>query len=116
MIWAASKMILGLGMVMVILFLFLRVLKKSQGTGDVSVESGIRLITTRAIAPQKYVSLIEIAGDLFAVGISQTQITLLTKVENKAFLEKLALRHSDSEPPSILQRLRSGSFRIGHEK
>ena len=110
MIWAASKMILGLGVVMVFLFLFIRLLKRTNDLrGDLSAE-GVRLITTKAIAPRKYVSLVDIAGEIFALGISEAQITLLTKIENKTFLEKLALRRSnDSEPLSLLQRMKPGA-------
>jgi flagellar biogenesis protein FliO len=80
---------LGLGIVFVVLYFLMRVLKRTPFVrGDASSDAGIRLLTTRPIAPQKYISLVEIGGEVFALGISETQITLLTKIENREFLEK----------------------------
>ena len=125
MIWAVSKMILGLGVVFILLFFLMRVLKRTPlVTGDSSFDPGIRLLTTKPITPQKYISLVEIAGEVFALGISETQITLLTKIENREFLEKVAARRSiHPEPLSLLQQIskgsrwvKGGSLRISHEK
>src|SRR5512137_2525533 len=105
MIWAVSKMILGLGIVFILLFFLTRVLKRTPFVrGEASSDSGIRLLTTKPIAPQKYTSLVEIAGEVFALGISESQVTLITKIENREFLEKVAARRSvQSEPQSLLQ-------------
>jgi flagellar protein FliO/FliZ len=111
MMWAVSKMILGLGIVFILLFFLTRVLKRTSFVrGESSSDSGIRLITTKPITPQKYISLVEIAGEVFALGISETQITLLTKIENRAFLEKVAARPSSPpESVSVLQQISKGS-------
>ena len=125
MIWAVSKMILGLGIVFILLFFLTRVLKRTPfARGESSSDSGIRLLTTKPITPQKYISLVEIAGEVFALGISETQITLLTKIENREFLEKVAARRSvPAEPSSLFQQISKGSrwmkggfLRISHEK
>ncbi len=125
MIWAVSKMILGLGIVFVLLFFLMRVLRRTNLVrGDPSSDSGIRLLTTKPIAPQKYISLVEIGGEVLALGISESQITLLTKIENKEFLEKVAARRSiHPEPLSLLQQIskgsrwmKGGSLRISHGK
>jgi flagellar protein FliO/FliZ len=125
MMWAVSKMILGLGIVFILLFFLMRVLKRTPFVrGDSFSDSGIRLLTTKPITPQKYISLVEIAGEVFALGISETQITLLTKIENREFLEKVAARRSvQPEPVSLLQQIsrgsrwmKGGSLRISHEK
>ena len=125
MIWAASKVILGLGIVLVLLFLFVKVMRRSPlAHGDISSDSGIRLLTTKPIAPRKYISLVEVGGEILALGISESQITLLTKIENKAFLENVAARRSSQpEPLSLLQQIskgsrwiKGGSLRISHGK
>jgi flagellar biogenesis protein FliO len=125
MIWAASKMILGLGIVFVLLFFLMRVLKRTHLVrGELSLESGIRLLATKPIAPHKYISLVEIGGEILALGISESQITLLTKIENKEFLEKMAAQRSiPTEPLSLLQQIskgsrwmKGGSLRISHGK
>jgi flagellar protein FliO/FliZ len=125
MIWAVSKMILGLGIVFILLYFLMKVLKRTHVVGgDSSSDTGIRLLTTKPIAPQKYISLVEIGGEVFALGISETQITLLTKIENKEFLERVATRRSiHPEPLSLLQQIskgsrwmKGGSLRISHGK
>jgi flagellar biogenesis protein FliO len=125
MIWAASKVILGLGIVLVLLFLFVKVMRRSPlAHGDISSDSGIRLLTTKPIAPRKYISLVEIGGEILALGISESQITLLTKIENKEFLEKAAARRlGHPQPLSLFEHIskgsrwiKGGSLRISHGK
>jgi flagellar protein FliO/FliZ len=125
MIWGASKMILGLGVCLVLLYLFVRVMKKTSiGRGDLPADSGIRLLATKPIAPQKYVSLVEIGGEVLALGISETQITLLTKIENREFVDKMSARgpipfesFSFFNPFSKhSRRLKGGFLKISHGK
>ena len=125
MIWETSRMLLGLGIVLVLLFFFMKVLKKTHFVrGDLSADLGIRLLATKSIAPQKYISLVEIGGEVLALGVSEAQITLLTKIENKEFVEKMVARRPVlSEPSSVLQQiskaprwLKRGALRISHGK
>lgn len=90
MAWAIGKMVLALGIVCMLLLFLTRILKRG-GVGKPSLpsHSGVRVLTTQWIAPQKYISLVEIGGELLALGISEAQITFLTKIENKEFLEKV---------------------------
>ena len=125
MLWVASNMILGLGIVFVLFFFFMRVLRRTNLVrGDVSSDLGIRLLTTKPIALHKYISLVEIGGEVLALGISETQITLLTKIDNKEFLEKMVAQRSiPTEPLSLLRQIskgsrwmKGGSLRISHGK
>lgn len=119
MIWAASKMIFGLGIVIVLLFFLTRALKRTNlGRGEGPSDSGIRLLATQSIAPQKYISLVEIGGDIFALGIAENQISLLTKIENREFAEKMrTYRSVASEPLSILQHIsKRGFIKSSHGK
>ena len=90
---AIVKMIMGLGIVFVLLFFLARLLKRTPfAQGDPAGNAGIRVLTTKPIASRKYISLVEIGGDVFALGVSETQINLLTKIENKEFIEKVTAR------------------------
>lgn len=101
LIWPLVKMVLSLGIVCVVLYIAVRLLKRSGVTGKVLSSGGeIRLLATQLIAPQKYISLVEIGGEVLALGISEVQITLLTKIENKEFIEKV-LRGPLSKPESL---------------
>jgi len=89
MIWAALKMALALGFVIAALALLSRFSRKWRtGQGLAGPDSGIRVLTSKMIGPQKSVSLVEVAGEVLALGVTAQQITFLTKIENKEWLSK----------------------------
>ncbi len=89
MIWAALKMALALGAVMGLLVFLVRIFKRWEGGHQITgSDTGIRVLTSKLIAPQKYVSLVEIGGEVLALGVSAQQITFLTKIENKEMVKK----------------------------
>jgi flagellar protein FliO/FliZ len=113
MIWAMIKMILALGIVCTVLFFLVRLLKRSGvAKRTFPLDSGIKLLATQLIAPQKYISIVEIGGEVLALGISEAQITFLTKIENKEFLEKIMDRRpARFEPFSLSQYFLSSPLR-----
>jgi len=89
MIWAALKMALALGGVLTLLIFLARFLKRWEGGNRMTgSDTGIRVLTSKLIAPQKYVSLVEIGGEVLALGISAQQITFLTKIENQELVKR----------------------------
>jgi len=102
MTWAILKMILVLGTILLVLFLLARLMKKNQMmTGGSSGDSGIRVLATQYLAPQKYLSLVEMGGEILALGVSEAQITLLTKIENREFIERMSDRTSPKQEASF---------------
>ncbi|RPJ07733.1 MAG: hypothetical protein EHM36_06425 [Deltaproteobacteria bacterium] len=125
MIWPALKMVVALGFVLAVFFLFSRLLKRSRGIErGLSMDSGIRLLTSRPIAPRKYVSLVEIGGEILALGVSDEQITFLTKIENREFIDRVkASPFSGPAPlswfyslPLKAKGLKTGPLRVFHGK
>lgn len=104
MIWAVAKMVLGLGAVLAILLLLIWLCKRmGAGKGSFSSEGQVRLLTSKAIAPRKFVCVVEIGGQVLVLGVSEAQITLLDKIENREFMAKTETQRSlKSEPLSIL--------------
>ena len=89
MIWAALKMALALGIIIAFLIFLVRMFKRWEGgRRGAGSDTGIRVLTSKLIAPQKYVSLVEIGGEVLALGVSAQQITFLTKIENKEMVKK----------------------------
>ena len=89
MIWAALKMALALGIIIAFLIFLVRMFKRLEGgRRGVGSDAGIRVLTSKLIAPQKYVSLVEIGGEVLALGVSAQQITFLTKIDNKEMVKK----------------------------
>jgi len=102
MSWAILKMILVLGTILLVLFLLARLMKKNRMmTGGSSSDSGIRVLATHCLAPQKYLSLVEMGGEVLALGISEAQITLLTKIENREFIERMLNRAAPKQEASF---------------
>ena len=114
MIWAILRMIFALGIVCMVLYVLIRLLKRS-GVARKALpfnNSGIKLLTSQMIAPQKYISLIDVGGEVLALGVSEAQITFLTKIENKAFLDKMGdFNPTKSEPLSLSQFFNSSFLR-----
>ena len=125
MLWAAVKMVFAMGVGLTLLYLLIRFTKRldSARRGS-SPDAGIKVLTSKPIAPQKYISLVDIGGEVFALGISEAQITLLTKIENKEFIERIkAHRSMTRDPSSFLHQLskipgglKGGYLRISHGK
>lgn len=91
MTWAIIKMILVLGTILLVLFFFSRLMKgRKMGSGNGAANAGIRVLASQCLAPQKYIALVEMGGEVLALGISESQISLLTKVENKEFIQKIS--------------------------
>lgn len=87
--WVVFKMLFALSLVLGLLFLLVRVLKRTPLVRkDLPADFDIRVLTTKPISPRKYISLVEIGGEVLALGISESQISYLTKIENPEWLEK----------------------------
>jgi flagellar biogenesis protein FliO len=87
--WVVFKMLFALSLVLGLLFLLVRLLKRTPLIRkDLPTDFDIRILTTKPISPRKYISLVEIGGEVLALGISEAQISYLTKIENAEWLEK----------------------------
>lgn len=107
MIWATVKMILALGGILVLLFCLVRLFKRwDWGSGSPGPDGGIRVLSSKLIAPQKHISLVEIGGEILALGVTSQQITFLTKIENQEILRKsLSPRHIGPPTPAWVKGL-----------
>lgn len=91
MVLATVKMVLALGGVCALLLILLRLSRRIAGARrSAAGDREIRLLTSRPIAPQKYISLVEIGGEILALGVSPQQITFLTRIENKELLREVS--------------------------
>jgi len=125
MIGATLKMILALAGVLVLLWGLVRLFKRwPMGNPNAGGDGGIRVLTSKVIAPQKYISLVEIGGEVLALGVTSQQITFLTKIENQEMVKKNLSSHEvRPEVPSwlrgvplVLRRRKEAILGRGHEK
>jgi len=109
----ALQMLTALGVVLgglILVFYFMkRFLKRDVGG---SKEQLIKVIASQYIGIKKNISLVEIPGSILVVGVSNDNISLLTKIEDKVVLDDLRQESSRITPSfsDHLQRL-TGRFK-----
>jgi flagellar biosynthetic protein FliO len=105
MVGPILKMVLALGLFLFFFFFLTRLLKRmNRMKGSAGGGGSIQVLTSQCIAPQKYVSLVEIGGEILVLGISAQQITFLTKIANQDLLKRtLAASGSCSDVPPWLK-------------
>jgi len=74
-----SILLLLLGAMFAILWLMKRFIYKFDTKANNSL--GIRVLTTQAILPKKYISLVKFKDKVFLLGISDNAINLIDKVD-----------------------------------
>ena len=108
MLSTAMQMLTALGIVLgglIVVFYFMkRFLKRDVGG---SKEPLIKVIASQYIGIKKNISLVEIPGSILVVGVSNDNISLLTKIEDKVVLDDLRQENSRIAPSfsDHLQRL-----------
>jgi len=118
-------MFFAMGAGLTLLYLLVRFTKRLDLARRGSArDAGIKVLTSRPIAPQKYISLVEIGGEILALGISAQQVTFLTKIENKERVKE-SLEPSAGKPepfpwlqfwPARHKRIRTAPLGLWHEK
>jgi len=109
----AFQMLTALGIVLggllVVFYFMKRFLKRDIGS---SKEQLIKVIASQYIGIKKNISLVEIPGSILVVGVSNDNISLLTKIEDKVVLDTLRQDSSRITPffSDHLQRL-AGRFK-----
>lgn len=104
MLWVIIKMFLALSLLGGLLFLAIKLfrgisLQHQNGTSP----GGIRVLTNKLIAPQRYITLVEIGEEIFALGISPQHISFLTKIDHKeSVLRRLSELKTPNNSPSWL--------------
>lgn len=109
MIWPFIKMLVIAGSLFIVLLFTMKLLKKGKIVSSSSSQL-IKILTTQWIAPQKYISIVEIGGELFALGISESQINLLTKIEDRE-LAKRIVESQESKTPHLYNTIQNYIFK-----
>ena len=93
-----------LGGLLVVFYLMKRFFKKDVGG---SKEQLIRVVASQYIGIKKNIALVEVPGAILVLGVSNDNISLLTKIEDKSILESIRLEATRMTPSfsDHLQRL-----------
>ena len=101
-----------LGGVLIVFYVMRRFLKRDVGG---SKEQLIKVISSQYIGIKKNISLVQIPGSILVVGISNDNISLLTKIEDKVVLDGLC-QESSRMIPSFSEHLQRLTDRFKHGK
>lgn len=105
-----SSLVIVLGGMFVVLYFMKRVLKRDTVA---SKEKLIRVVSNTYLGVKKNISLVEVPGALLVLGITNDNICLLSKIEDKEILDNLKKpeeNHLQSSFSNHLHRL-SGKFK-----
>lgn len=70
--------------------------KKISGSNEI-----IRILATTAVAANRYISIIEIADEMYLISISDHNINLLEKIENKEIKDQIKMMYINSKENAV---------------
>lgn len=110
-----SMLALVLGLIFLLFYLFKKfVYRNGLLGGDAQL---IKVLGTGMLAPRKNIALVEVAGEILVLGISNDQITLLSTIRDEEKIERIkSIRENrSSAKPWPLSWTKSGTRRGGTE-
>jgi len=102
------KMISALAVVLGVMLAGLWAARKFMNKRGAVVDDGqmIRVLSTRYMGPKSSIMLLDVLGNVIVVGVSGTQITMLTTITDEESLERLrAPRSGDSSSQPFLDQI-----------
>ena len=76
-----------LSLMLTLFYIFKKFVLKNTPFG--SGESIVKVLGTGFIAPRKHIALVEVAGQILALGVSKDNISFLTEIDNPDMIEKI---------------------------
>ena len=70
--------------------------KKISGSNEI-----IRILATTAVAANRYISIIEIADEMYLISISDHNINLIEKIENKDIKDQIRMMYINSKENAV---------------
>jgi len=102
----ALKMFAALGVVLGALFIvyyFTRRASKFDRSG--AKEKLVRVLANKFIGVKKNICVVEIPGSILILGVTSERITLLTRIDDAAILEKIRRTETVASPLSFVDHL-----------
>ncbi|HOK92437.1 MAG TPA: flagellar biosynthetic protein FliO [Spirochaetota bacterium] len=96
-VWMIIKTIFVLGLFAGGFYLFYKFVTQKAGL-QVSGHEAIRILSMVPVGPNKTLQLIDIAGKIYLIGVSESGINLLTEIEAKDEIDRIRLLSSRSTP------------------
>ncbi len=106
---ALLKMFFALAIVIGLLVATMYVLKRylnhsPSGSRDGSL---IQIVSTRYLGPKSSILMVEVLGKVLVLGLTSSQMTVLTTIDDDQALEKMnTLRENEASKPVLVDRLK----------
>lgn len=99
-----SALAVVLGIMLAVLWAVRKLMKKT-GT-DVDDGHAIRILSTRYLGPKSSIMLVDVLGSVIVVGVTGSQISMLTTITDEESLESLkSSRAGDGGPQAFLDQI-----------
>ena len=103
------KMVGAMALLIGGLLLFLYFLRRFAATRNTLFggQEPIRVMATKALAPKKYIALVEVGGAVLTLGVTNENISCLDKMTAEAFKEGVQQMAPMGPEPGFSQRLKA---------
>jgi flagellar biosynthetic protein FliO len=95
--WMIIKTILVLGLFIGGFYMFFKFITQRAGL-HVSGQEAIQILSTVSLGTNKFVQIVDVAGKVFLLGVSDSSINLLTEIKDREDIDRIRLLSSRSTP------------------
>lgn len=95
--WDIIKMIIILGIMVGGFYYFFKFVSKKTGI-NVHGEDMIQILASSAVGQNKYIQIIDVAGSILVLGITDGNINLITEITNREQIEHIRILGADNKP------------------
>ena len=82
-----SALAATVGVMIVVAYLFKKIVKK--GEGEINGRELIKILSSKYLGPKSSIMLINVLGNVMVIGVSSSNISLLTEIVDSESLEQL---------------------------
>lgn len=97
--WLMFRMIFVLGLLAAGFYMFVRFIQQKSGI-QISGQNVIQVLSVSPLGPGKTLHVVDMAGKVFLLGVSENNINLLTEIKDKDEIDRIRLMSSRSAPVS----------------
>lgn len=96
-VWMIIKTILVLALFAGGFYMFFKFVSQKAGL-NVSGQGAIQVLSTVSLGTNKFVQIIDVAGKVFLLGVSDSSINLLTEIKDREDIDRIRLLSSRTTP------------------
>lgn len=95
--WMIIKTILVLALFIGGFYMFFKFVSQKTGM-NISGQSAIQILSTVSVGTNKFIQIVDVAGKVFLLGVSDNNISLLTEIKDREDIDRIRLLSSQSTP------------------